>query len=211
MRPVILVLLGLLAAGCERPRDIQAEDRAVQAELIAIRAQRDAMHAWRVNSEVSPITDKTNVEITKHTQLTASVDRDIGPRLVIRCHDGETNVVFDPDAYLAEDQIDVAYRLDDGPIFKERLRSSADNMAVGWWSSTSARVIARKLAGARKFAIRVQPYSQLPQDYVFMMDDLANKLPHVASACGWIYENSNTVSAGASEASPAKSLVANPS
>jgi type VI secretion system protein VasI len=109
------------------------------------------------------------------------------PTLIIRCRNKQTEVyiVTGVSARSIEGEYNrsaVRIRLDAGSPVRQVWSESTDNSAL---FAPSAVDFARKLANASKLYFEFTPYSSSAQVATFSVNGLVDKLPEVASNCGW--------------------------
>lgn len=196
MRVLLALAAALICSGCDQKKAFYGpgdpEYDRIQDQLATIQAY-EGRNDWQIDVETSPVTDAKQVTLRKYSAWTDNdelkgEDRTSGPSLIIRCMDGKTDVILDPDAYLAESSTVVGVRYDAGTVIETPRTSSSSKDATGWWGNSEAVPMARRLAKSTTVAFRVHPYAKAPQDMLFNMADLSRKLPEVAAACGWTIE-----------------------
>ena len=140
--------------------------------------------AWRVSSNVDPLTDERLWVLQSVANEGRSVYGD-RPVLVLRWQAGRTEMYIRWDSYISDDDRTVTWRIGDAQAVNERLSLSTDNQATFFPSRTVVGMIQR-LMDADQFVVRITPYSANPITAVFDIRGLraeANARPDLA---GWL-------------------------
>jgi len=148
-----------------------------------------------MRTEVSPVTHRTNVTLLKYASINDMQDRASGPHLAARCLDGSVDFYVGFDAYMAEPERDLTFRIDDGVAIHKLLKTDQTRSAAGWWDDAAAKNALKALLGAKRVAMRIEPYGRAPMEAVFNVGDLAQKLPDLAKACAWSLDVDSAVTA----------------
>lgn len=151
----------------------------------------DGTGKWRVRSEISRVTDKTDVYVSVDS------DQDVPSRfggtgtpatLLIRCQDNTTSftVWFGGQFMASSGGFDrVTYRIDDRPAVDDRWEESTNNEHMGLWTGGRSIPLAKSLFGAQNFLLVATPFSESSITLDFKVGGLEEAIQPLREACGW--------------------------
>ena len=144
---------------------------------------------WSVSTEVSPLTDETNVFLSVLSEEVVDCGWNRGGRirLSIRCMENTTALIFVTNCHMTSNNIygTVDYRVDDAPAAVVRMNDSTDNRALGLWRGGQSIPFIRGLFGAERLVARMTPFSENPFTVTFNITGLEEAITPLREACHW--------------------------
>jgi len=145
---------------------------------------------WYIRSDVSPLTDETNVYIRAHSE-NAVIDRfgNSGTgSILFRCKENTTSFIVEAnDMFLSDIQGygRIEYRIDDLAHRSTNLRVSTDNSALGLWRGYNAIPFIEQLFGAERLVIRLTPYNSSPVTMEFDISNIEQAVGELRESSHW--------------------------
>jgi type VI secretion system protein VasI len=145
-----------------------------------------AVLEWNLRTDRDAITDQLNVFVTglSANRAFTAAGSDYRGSVVIRCQRNVTSIIILFEDYLVDDSTQVTWRLDSKPARSSRWNVATNRKAVGLWSGREAIPFLRELVTAKMVRFRIEGRSN-DIDLEFDLTGLPDKVPAVASACGW--------------------------
>lgn len=146
---------------------------------------------WTVQTEVSRLTDKTDVFLLLDSdQSIPAMFGGVGQpaTLFIRCQDNTTALtIWFGDKFIASsggfDR--VTYRIDKKSAVSDRWDESTDNKHMGLWSGGQSIPLIKSLFGAENFLVQATPFNDNPLTLDFKVGGLETAIAPLRNACGW--------------------------
>jgi type VI secretion system protein VasI len=143
--------------------------------------------SWQIWTEASKVDGSRNVYLSleANAQVSNRDSRLIRPTLYVRCARNRTSLFVLWHSYLGTYNSRVLYRIDSAPARTESWMISADNEAIGLWTSTHAIPFIKRLFSANQLLMRVTPHRDIALTSTFEVAGLRQVIRPLRKACGW--------------------------
>lgn len=146
--------------------------------------------AWDVRTEVSKLTDDTNVFLSVESDETVDCGWRRGTiSLFASCRENTTSLIFNTGCHMTASRYssygDVMIRIDDEPARTIAMEESTNNRALGVWSGAKAIPVIRSMFGKTQLIARMTPYGQSPFTATFNIAGLEDASKPLREACRW--------------------------
>lgn len=146
---------------------------------------------WKVQREVSKITDDPNVLMFVESDEEINCGWNDGGKisLVIRCHENTTSLYFVTGCHMTSgdytDYGDITYRLDDDKARTVSGQESTNNRSLGMWGGARSIPVIKQMLGKSQMVVRMTPYGENPFTATFNIAGLDEAISPLREACHW--------------------------
>ncbi len=146
---------------------------------------------WKVRTEVSQLTDQTNVFLYVDSDETVNCGWNRGDKVTlwVRCVENKTAIIFRTGCHMTSSEYnnygDVTYRVDDQKARTVGFTESTNNRSLGLWRGGRSIPEIKRLFGGKTLIARMTPYSENSFTATFNITGLEEAIGPLRKACHW--------------------------
>ena len=144
---------------------------------------------WTISQENAAIDDSPIVRATNWSNYDSSRIFEIGDRLLVRCREAETAIIFSTDDFLIAGfdrySFDITYRIDEDPAQNSVWSSLTSNQGAGLFGVEAIKFL-KRIYDAEKLFIRLKESRGQTHDAIFDLAGIKNTINLVGNACNWV-------------------------
>ncbi len=146
---------------------------------------------WQVRTEVSQLTDQTNVFLYVKSDETVNCgwNRSDKVTLWVRCVENKTAIIFQTGCHMTSSKYnnygDVTYRVDGQKARTVGFTESTNNRSLGLWRGGRSIPEIKRLFGGKTLIARMTPYSENSFTATFNITGLEEAIGPLRKACHW--------------------------
>ena len=144
---------------------------------------------WTISQENAAIDDSPIVRATNWSNYDSSRIFEIGDRLLVRCREAETAIIFSTDDFLLTGfdrySFDITYRIDEDPAQNSEWSSLTSNQGAGLFGVEAIKFL-KRIYDAEKLFIRLKESRGQTHDAIFDLAGIKKTIDLVGNACNWV-------------------------
>lgn len=142
---------------------------------------------WSVATEVSPITDSTDVflQLRADKPIVTDVFGEAIPIFIVQCVNGKTSAAIDWGFIIGGGKTPITYRVDDQRAEAANVNISDNFRAIVSFDEKRLIKFLKLLLGKKKLAVQVNALSQGPVTTVFDVSDYEKAVVPLRQSCSW--------------------------
>jgi type VI secretion system protein VasI len=142
---------------------------------------------WSVATEVSPITDSTDVflQLRADNTIVTDVFGEAKPTFIVQCVNGKTSAAINWGFIIGGGKTPVTYRVDSQRAVVANVNISDNFRAIVSFNEKRLIKFLKLLLGKKKLAVQVNALSQGPVTTIFDVSDFDKAVVPLRQSCSW--------------------------